>query len=109
MAKYSTSKEEAEEGLNKSDFDLNLAIDLLDNKKATIVATNCPSGMTKNQSVYAHDVPPKAARACKEKGIDTDPIDKPRESPIYAPSPTEGDYTPSAARDSKGKAMLMEL
>jgi hypothetical protein len=99
MAKFGASKDEAEEALNKSDFDLNLAIDLLD-KKATIVATSPPSGiMTKNQPVYAHDVPPKASRACKEKGVDNDPIDKPRESPLCAPSPS--DYAPFTAHDSK--------
>jgi hypothetical protein len=107
MAKFGASKEEAEEALNNSDFDLYAAIGIL-NKKATIVATNPPSIMTMKPLVYTHDIPPMAARAYNEKGIDNDPIDKPRESPLYTPSLMVGDYASSTAHDSKGKSISME-
>ena len=50
MAKSGASKEAAEEALNKSGGDLNLAIDLL-NKKSTTSVKNPPLDMTRIQLV----------------------------------------------------------
>lgn len=106
MAKTGASKEEAaEEALNKSGGGSYLAIDMID-KKSMATGKNLHSNLYASELEYIDDVPTKATRARKERGVDDDSIAKPRETPMYSPS--LGLYALSKTCDSNGKAISFE-